>query len=320
MRKLYVKLGKLLQLERQRQHIDIADLSEELKIPVDNLESIETGDIDSLPSELYFNLFAKSYAEYLRIDYVRTVEAITQDIEESQVEGELSDEKALSTGTHREQDSRPSTTDEEETSANQHMVKRLLKLTAAAVALLVVFLVVYTLLDNSPSPQGDENKVVEGLVAVDSIGDRPAETSFDFTGYDWNTPPYEKPSNLVLTMMAHQESWGAVIADGDTAIFRNLIPWKKYSVEARYRLVVWAGIPSQIEITLNGQRVDLADPGSRRISQVEINQVNVATFLNRPLRTAAREMTSKAGEPEPDTSNETEFTEETPAEILVDSI
>ena len=81
---LYVKIGKLLQMERTRQDVKLDDLAAELKISLANLEAIENGDSTSLPSALYFKLFAKSYAEALGIDYEATVEAIEQDMTSSE--------------------------------------------------------------------------------------------------------------------------------------------------------------------------------------------------------------------------------------------
>jgi hypothetical protein len=55
MSEIHVKLGKLLQLERQRRKLSLADMAVELKISEANLEHIENGEVGSLPGELYFN-------------------------------------------------------------------------------------------------------------------------------------------------------------------------------------------------------------------------------------------------------------------------
>jgi len=60
MSELHTKFGALLKLERERQGITLADISGELKIPEDTLLQIEIGDINALPSKLYFKLFAKA--------------------------------------------------------------------------------------------------------------------------------------------------------------------------------------------------------------------------------------------------------------------
>ena len=63
MSELHEKFGELLRLERQRRSVDLADVSAQLKITETNLTYIENGSLEELPDELYYNLFAKSYAE-----------------------------------------------------------------------------------------------------------------------------------------------------------------------------------------------------------------------------------------------------------------
>jgi len=60
MSELENKLGALLKLERERLQIDLTELSEELRITEANLINIEKGEVEKLPSKIYFGLFAKS--------------------------------------------------------------------------------------------------------------------------------------------------------------------------------------------------------------------------------------------------------------------
>jgi cytoskeletal protein RodZ len=57
MNELYLKLGQLLKLERERRKLQLATISEELKISEENLRHIEAGAYERLPGDLYFNLF-----------------------------------------------------------------------------------------------------------------------------------------------------------------------------------------------------------------------------------------------------------------------
>ena len=89
MSEIHVKFGELLQLERERRGLSLEDLSSELKISEENLQAIEAGDPKALPSEPYYNLFAKSYSQYLGIDFVATMDAIKEEIGERQSLEEL---------------------------------------------------------------------------------------------------------------------------------------------------------------------------------------------------------------------------------------
>src|SRR5512136_392609 len=78
----YVKFGALLKLERERRGAKLEVIASDLKIPIETLQYLEAGQQDALPSELYFRLFAKSYAEYLGIDFTKTIEAIREELGE----------------------------------------------------------------------------------------------------------------------------------------------------------------------------------------------------------------------------------------------
>lgn len=87
---------------------------------------------------------------------------------------------------------------------------------------------------------------------------------------------------MQLQLIAGEESWAMVLADGDTAIYRTLVPGKVYTVPADYRYVVSIAWPSRVAVTLNGTPVNLRDPSTRRISRVAINQKNLDSVLNPP--------------------------------------
>ena len=50
MNELHTKIGKLLKLERERRQLPLEDISGELKISEENLQSIEDGRADELPA------------------------------------------------------------------------------------------------------------------------------------------------------------------------------------------------------------------------------------------------------------------------------
>ena len=281
MTELYVKIGKLLQMERVRQDITPDDLAAELKISLAHLEAIENGDSTSLPSELYFKLFAKSYAEALGIDYEATVEAIEQDMTSSEqpaaamaddpesesVSGEAAGERAESATTN----------------GSRRQVSRLVYLLGAVVVLFVIVVAVNELFLKESETESvvDSTEVadVEPSTITPSVSD-------ELAGYDWNVPVYAEPAALTLVLVARTESWATVLADGDTAIYRTLTPGRRYEVTARYRMRVSVGVPSAVSIELNGQPVNLRNPETGRIASIEIDQINLNQFLARPLTTS----------------------------------
>ena len=276
MSELNKKLGKVLKDERDRQGINIEDLSERLKITIPNLQSIEAGSTDGLPSELYFTLFAKSYAEALGVDYTRTVEAIKSDVSEA------SEKKVESKKTEKKSEN-----GSEEESESQLLKKSGIAL-AVIIGLFLIFLGVNKFLfsDNSTDMQNYESSST-----TEKQRDVQEEQALDeaYKNYDWENKEYKEPSKLVLTLIPKEESWSTVLADGDTSIYRTLKVGRTYTAEADYRLLVSVGIPSVVTIKLNGKEVDLRDRESRRVSKVLINQMNVDTYLNPKPETAEAE-------------------------------
>lgn len=276
-----IKLGELIRLERERQQIDVEQMADRLKITEANLGSIERGDSAALPSEVYFELFSKGYCEALGIDYARTIDAIGASIEE--------DSLKIGTGKKKDGDRKDGdvadavSDDTPEAVQNRDFVKKGLILFGVIVAAFVVFLVSSTLFcsDDGPvdSSSMDQPDMVvhEEAVAEEHSGNTESEAD----KFNWNVDEYQAPKKLTLEIVAHQSSWSAIFADGDTAIYRNLVPGRTYNVEADYRMVVSVGIPRSVDIKLNGQPVDLTDPSTGRIARVRIDQTNVQDFLTR---------------------------------------
>ncbi len=300
MSELHKKFGELLKLERQRKGIKLEELSEQLKISESNLEYIECGEVSSLPSLIYFNLFAKSYAEALGIDFERTIDAIKDDLGETVEEEETPPMGFPAAGKPQKRPDKPKK-DEAEGDDSSVSIKKLLYLFIAIVAVFVVFLAVYMIFFRSEDP--DSTGTAAPAEVIEANKGETNETAADSqaSGFDWNVPDYKEPQLMKLQLVSRNESWSTVIADGDTVIFRNLIPGRVYEAEAMYRLIVSIGIPSQVDVQLNNQAVDLKHPESGRVSRVEINQLNLEEILSGPQELQTDERSQPLQEPAADT-------------------
>ncbi len=256
------KLGTLLKKERERQSIKIEDLAEKLKISLPYLKAIENGTTEGLPSELYFTLFAKSYSEALGIDYSRTVDAIKSDTEEEK-EAEKSNDKI-------QLDDNGDEIEQKNSKAKQ----------AGIVFTVIISLsLVYFGVDKYILNSDKNSQTLIDATEQESVASK--ELTEAYNNYDWDKKEYTAPTKMKMTLSARQESWSAIFADGDTAIYRTLRAGRTYTVEADYRMLVSVGVPSVVTIKLNGQEVDLRNKESRRIYKVLINQMNINEFLNR---------------------------------------
>jgi len=283
------KLGDLLRLERERRGLKLDKIAGELKIPETTLRAIEDGDPSTLPSELYFKLFAKSYAEHLGIDYGRTLDAMREEL------GELDDAAPAAPEAKVAESPRPETRKrkaaaEQPASETSGMMKRLVIIGGIIIVAFIVFVAVYFFFlkgpSDGPGPNVDRSTAEELQPSQESAGGRLAEQ------YNWGSPELKEPDSLVLTLTAREPSWATVLADGDTALYQNLNPARVYRIAAKYRLLVSIGVPRFVQVTLNDQPAFLADAESGRISRVEINQVNREQFsappqAERPTRVSA---------------------------------
>jgi len=256
------KFGKVLRQERESRQLDITELSEKLKIPLENLEGIEEGDLSKLPSEVYYNLFARSYSTFLGIDYSMTVDAIKSDLEMAEMEKAAQAKKA--SGIEDEYEVNPE--------AEKSPLRKMLGIAAILVLLLLAYVAIDMLFVKDSTAKNEQDTYLQNIDK-----NRLAE----FAGFDWDKTSYLPAKKIKIRLIPRKESWGSVMTDGDTAIFRKLIPGRVYEASAKYRMVVSIGVPSAVDIELNGRLANLGVGQSRRISRVHINQTNLESFFNK---------------------------------------
>src|ERR1700748_2011949 len=73
-------VGQDLRAARQRRGDDLASVSRALKIRKDHLEALEEDRFEQLPGRAYAIGFVRSYADYLGIDPVQSVERFKMEI------------------------------------------------------------------------------------------------------------------------------------------------------------------------------------------------------------------------------------------------
>ncbi|MEW5994418.1 MAG: RodZ domain-containing protein [Candidatus Zixiibacteriota bacterium] len=293
MNKVYVTIGEVLKRERMLQGLSLEAVSQQTKITVANLELIEEGEVDSLPSQLYYNLFAKAYAELLGIDYNATLEAIKVDVGEPLENAGNRKSRDRASKKEKPQTERPAEAGELPEQAGRKVALTLAYLVGGVIVVFLLFLLIrWALPDGEQQFAEGDTATVAGeheQLEVDSIHEKTdagdTQTSVtrgsedEYATYNWGVPAYKPPENLTLRLLAQQESWATVVADGDTAIFRTLKPGREYTVEAKFRIKISIAVPSAVSVKLNGEPVDLRQARSGRISRVEITQLNVDSVL-----------------------------------------
>jgi cytoskeletal protein RodZ len=196
---LHNKIGQLLKLERERQDLTLADLSMQLKISKGHLEHIEAGKADALPSELYFNLFAKSYAETLGIDYSRTVEAIKEEVGEPlEPQGSADNRKAVASGSTKP-DVRPKAqkTNNKPVSGTKYL-KTWIFMFVLVVVLFFFFLIATKILAVSIKAGSPTEEPTKELAGSATPIDKEGSAEADIAGFDDSLYRYRPPSGWQL--------------------------------------------------------------------------------------------------------------------------
>ncbi|MFH2049808.1 MAG: RodZ domain-containing protein [bacterium] len=276
MSELENKIGALLKLERERLQIDLTELSEELRITEANLINIEKGEVEKLPSKIYFGLFAKSYAEALKIDYTETVKAIKADIEETEESAPVKKDNQNKTKKVNQKAEKKSV--DLFSFLKKPTYRKIFYIVAIAILLVGGYFVISQLIKDmqaNTSLPAESNQIEQ--ITEEQAGEG---TESKYANYDWNVPQYQKPEELKLRLTARSESWATVFADGDTALFRSLIPGRTYDITAKYRMTLSVAVPSAVDIDLNGIRINPVSVETGKISRVDITQINVDSFIN----------------------------------------
>jgi len=257
----FTKIGELLAAARKEQKKNLKDIAESTRIMVKYLEAIEAGNPEKLPSQPYFLLFSRSYAQFLGID-PSIIDGI-DDSETAAVEEEEFSEAA--DGEKKETETRKQT---------KSFVKILVYL---AVICIVLFAAVIAY--NKWFVTGSENGGTGflGLSTEQSPKDKAdaQPLKIDYT-------PYEAPKDMVLDIRARQDVWVVIAKDGDTVLNRQLMAGETRHYEAKYRYLLTLGISTAVELTLNGTKLGPLTDRARTITGLEINQVNYKSFFAGP--------------------------------------
>ncbi len=257
----YRKIGEILAAARQAKGKSLAEASDATRIMSRYLEAVEAGDCSRLPSPPYFQLFVRSYAQFLGVD-----QAILEEIERSGREAEtMAPEKA-------------------ETVNRIQMVAvtkpkkagsgRIALLLGAAVIVIAAGILLYTRW--FPRPQGEAPKEDSPVgVATTSSRDSSAVDSPLVIPYS----PYQGPDKLTLSLLPIRPVRVVLVQDGDTIVNRQVNTGEQLKWEARYRFQISLDAVDAAQLTLNGQAVLPLGPRGAAVADVEINQANFRQFL-----------------------------------------
>lgn len=280
----FKKIGEVLAAARLEQNKNIKEAAEITKIKASYLEAVEAGDPSQLPSEPYFNLFARSYAQFLGID-----PAIFDEFEEvnnheqtevsSEYSKDISIKQARSFG------------------------RSLLVLVIIVCLIFAAFIIYNQVILKKNS--GDSLPAGGGITEREASDRLIFENKMMDPGFNIDYKPYQMPDNLELVMSAKQDVWMVVVRDGDTVLNRQLTAGDVRKWEAKYRFVLTLGISTAVDLTLNGFKLPPLSDRAQTIAGLEINQANYEEYISgeKTIKTIRPAATSQAGAPRNEDAN-----------------
>jgi transcriptional regulator with XRE-family HTH domain len=263
----FKEIGAVLAAARRQQNKSLKDAADGTKIMEQYLTALETGRPEELPSLAYFQLFARSYAQFLGIDPM-----VFEQIEEKDaVLPEITDGKAAPA----------SDRDKIETASQvqtKKFVRSLLYIIGAVILIFVVFVLYNLFFVKSDHGFGLRNDH-EGSSSENVFADR---DSIEQAKLVIPETPYEPPGKLKLRLVAKQEVWAVVTMDGDTVLNRRLDPGNQRQWEADYRFNLTLGISTAVDIFVNDEKLAPLTDRARTVAGLEINQANYKDFYPSP--------------------------------------
>ncbi|MFH1700363.1 MAG: RodZ domain-containing protein [Candidatus Zixiibacteriota bacterium] len=260
----YKKIGEVLKASRKEQNKTLEDIADATKIMEKHLRAIEEGNFESLPSPAYFTLFARSYAQNLGLDPGVIDEIQDVDLTRSSAASQ-NNNVIMQNGIPLENAT---------STEMKKFVRLLIRLGAIIISAFIIYLIYNFVFVNSSETEGESN-----MPELPAVGAQDQESEISAIDSDMDsTPPSQSPP-LNLRIGATQDVWMLVIMDGDTVLNRELKAGEVRNWEAIYGFRMTLGISTAVEMSINGNRLAPLSPGSRVISNLEINQTNFKDFF-----------------------------------------
>ena len=250
----YKEIGDLLAAARREKQKSLEEAADSTKIAAKYLAAVEAGNPKPLPSEPYFLLFARSYAQYLGVN-----PAALEEIEKKGRDAEPDISAA-----------EPAVSKKTDAASGRGILIFITVVFILAIAT-VLFIRwrggVKTVLVTEESPQ---QVAAEGTPGDSAAVDSPLVIPVS---------PYQPPGKLVLVLWPRQSVGVVLLRDGDTVLNRRLELGEQQRWEADYRFLLSVNPSAALNLTINDQATLPLTTLGPIITNLEINQANYKQFL-----------------------------------------
>ncbi len=268
----HIEIGKQLKARRLEQKKELKDIAKDTKVTEDYLEAIETGRIEIFPSAVYYNLFARSYAQELGMDTDQLfVISSAESLELERIEnlGPEAAEKEIQELESKEK--------------KYSVAKTAMWISGFIVIIFIVVLLIFTSGKDAGTPPTASDLNAESTYYAgeemsadyDIMSD---ELSDDSLG-DNATSVMNPDPKMSLQIESNALSWIRLIADGDTILNGNFEAGHRQTIEADNQFVITAGNPNGLTLKLNDTLLGPISPYGQPARNIEINRLNKDQFF-----------------------------------------
>ena len=258
--------GQKLREARDRRGLSLRQIANATKISMMTLEALEKNDLKRLPGGIFSRAFVRSYALEVGLDPDRAIEEFM---------GQFPHEEAVTAG-------HPTTTttqieDHEAVESDRRMASTFLRLILISVPI-GVFVVYFGIFGRKDAVQAPAKPkpaaLAEETVHPAIIDPEPAAAPADVSA----AAPVDR---LVVQMKAAQRCWVSAIVDGQRTVQRTFQPGDEQTLEVYRELVLTAGDPSALTVTLNGTTARPLGPGTQQAT-ARLTLANFKDYIPTP--------------------------------------
>ncbi len=248
-------VGDLLRAEREKQNLTVKDIESGTSIRALYIESIEKGEYNALPGEVYVKGFIRNYASYLKMDADAVLKQYNEERHPEQVavQAEAASVKQPAVESNKTAVPRVEPKKETVSSDGDFMLRveksrRSQNLVLGAAAAVVIFGGAYFLFgggdDKAAPAKPAQQASTQTTKSVATETPKPEEKKFE---------------DVEIAAKFSDRCWTKVVVDGKTAFEGTAEKGKTMHWTGKEKVLVTAGNAGAVELTYNGQ--DLGKAG-----------------------------------------------------------
>ena len=253
--------GQKLRAAREGRGLTLRQIADATKISMMSLEALERNDIARLPGGIFSRAFVRAYAIEVGLDPESTTEEFV-----AQIPSETS---VISRPTPKMIE------DHVAVEGDQRMASTFLRLIliSVPVAAIVIYFAMFGRRAEAPAVAKAPAQTGSETVHPAIIDPEPAPAAV--------ADPLAPVDRLVVLVKATQRCWVSAVVDGQRTVQRTFLPGDEATLEVSRELVLTAGDPSALTMTINGAAARPLGPGGQQAT-AHLTPTNFRDYLPTP--------------------------------------